>query len=322
MNGAEANEKILVTGGTGFLGGYVLDRLVADKLIAGQSSDGSVPPTVLSRAPSHAFLDKYQDKISLLEIDLLDDKALEKLFEDFQPDRIIHLAGSADKSGNRAGELEKLNYGATVKLLELALKARVKRIVITGTADEYGSQAAPQSETLPPKPASEYALSKNRAVRHALSLYEKHRLPIVVLRPFTIYGIGQPPSMFVAQAVECAVKNLPFEMSEGFQKRDLLFVEDLADVMIKALTAENIEGEIFNAGSGEAFALRDVAQKIWNIAGADLGQLKIGARHTNRNELHDTQADITKVSDALGWKPKISLDEGLKIIIENAKARV
>lgn len=305
-----AKEKILVTGGTGFLGRAVLDELIAR----------GARPFVLSRNPAQEFLNRYSEKINLITADVLDETVLEQVFAEIRPDKIVHLAGCAGKE-NKADILDEINYTATVKVLELARHWQVKRIVLTGTADEYGFQTAPQTETLAAMPVSDYAVSKNKAVEHALLQYEKHRLPIVVLRPFTIYGDGQPPAMFVAQAVECAVKNLPFEMSEGFQKRDLLFVTDLADAMMKALTAKNIEGEVYNVGSGTAIPLRDLARKIWRIAGADLENLKIGARRTNRNELHDTQADIAKIRAAFDWQPKVSLEDGLEIIIEKAKRK-
>jgi len=141
----------------------------------------------------------------------------------------------------------------------------------------------------------------------------------VILRPFTIYGIGQPARMFVSQAVESAIKKTPFEMSKGAQKRDLLFVTDFVNAIIKLLTADHTEGEIYNLGSGEAIALKNLAAKIWKIAGADERLLKIGARLTNPNELHDTQADISKIGRAIDWQPKVSLDEGLKLVIEKAK---
>jgi UDP-glucose 4-epimerase len=125
--------------------------------------------------------------------------------------------------------------------------------------------------------------------------------------------------MFVSQAVESAVRRTNFEMSKGEQKRDLLFVTDFVNVIIKLLTANGTDGEIYNAGSGQSIALKDLAKKIWKIAGADEKLLKIGARQTNDNELHNTQADITKIMRAINWKPEISLDEGLELVVKKAK---
>jgi nucleoside-diphosphate-sugar epimerase len=306
------DERILITGGTGFLGKYVLKRLVSD----------GAEPIVLSRNMTTEFVAEYKEKIIPVEIDLGDFRAVCKVFEIYKPHKVIHLAGSSGKNKESEKNLEKINYEVTARLLEIAVESGVKRIIITGTADEYGFQTPPQKETMPAKPVSEYAVSKNKAVNHALFLFKERNLPVVILRPFTVYGIGQPSEMFVSQAVECALRNIPLAMSNGTQKRDLVFVEDFADAMMKALSAGKIEGEIFNVGSGTAIALRDLALKIWDIAGADIKLLKIGARRTNENELHDTLADISKIKAVLGWESKISIDEGLKIIIKEKRKKL
>lgn len=305
-------ERTLITGGTGFLGKHVLNRLVS----------GENKPIVLSRNFNPEFLAEYCEKIIQAEVNLCDYKALRQVFEDYKPHKVIHLAGSSGKNKESRTNPEKINFEATARLLEIASDSGVQRIIITGTADEYGFQTPPQTETMTAKPLSEYAVSKNKAVNRALFLFEERNLPVVILRPFTVYGIGQPSAMFVSQAVECALKNIPFEMSNGTQKRDLVFVTDFADAMMKALSAENIEGEILNVASGEAVALRDLAKKIWELVGADSKLLKIGARLTRENELHDTLADISKIKAILNWEPKVSIEQGLKIIVERSEQKL
>lgn len=302
-------EKILVTGGTGFLGWHTVENLVAQ----------GIKPIVLTRNLQTVYDGKRERAFDLVKIDLLDTDSLKTFLEQLRPSIIVHLAGTVQKNANRSKDLERSNFEATSNLLKLARVVKVKRIIITGTADEYGFQPCPQTEKMVPSPVSDYAVSKNKSVNFALSLYEKCGLPVVILRPFTIYGIGQSSKMFVSQAIGCAVKNMQFEMSNGVQKRDLLFVTDFANAIIKTLTAENIEGEVFNVGSGRAIALREVAEKIWKIAGADNKLLKIGARFTNDDELHDTEADITKIKRILDWQPKITIDEGLTFLIDEAK---
>lgn len=304
-----AGKKILITGGTGFIGTYVIKML----------SLQGVVPTVLTRNKQTALTNKVVEKIDLFEIDLLDNTKLKGFFKKYCPEVIIHLAGVAHQRNDPVDILLKNNFEATVNLLESARAGNAERVVLTGTADEYGFQSCPQVETLPTMPVSDYAVSKNKAVKYAISLYEKFNFPVVVLRPFTIYGVGQPPRMFISQAVESAVKGIDFEMSEGIQKRDLLFVTDFASAIIKASTVKNIEGEIFNVGSGKAIALKELAGKIWEITNADKKLLKIGARPTPRSELHDTEADISKIRNLLNWEPKILIDEGLEVIVDKAK---
>ncbi len=304
-----SDEKILLTGGTGFLGRHVVKELLTQ----------GITPTVLTRNPHTRAFDNQHRNPNLIGIDLFDTHALRNYIEKLRPTIIIHLAGYVYQTESQSDILGKFNFEATAKLLELADSIKVKKFILTGTADEYGFQTCPQAETMPAMPVSDYAVSKNKAVNYALSLFEKNKLPIVILRPFTIYGAGQPAKMFVSQAAAAAVKRIPFEMSEGRQKRDLLFVTDFVSAIIKTLTTGGIEGETFNVGSGESIALKKLAKKIWEIAGADDKLLKIGARLTAQSELHDTQADVSKISALLDWTPEISLDEGLKLVLEQVK---
>ncbi len=304
-----SEEKILLTGGTGFLGSYVAKRLFSHGIM----------PTILTRNPHTDIFVNQARNPRLCELDLFDISALKNHLENFRPSIIIHLAGYTYKPDIHSDVLEKFNFEATARLLELADSIKVKKFILIGTADEYGFQVCPQVETMPAMPVSDYAVSKNKAVKHALNLFQANKFPVVILRPFTIYGTGQPAKMFVSQAVEAAVKRIPFEMSEGRQKRDLLFVTDFVNAIIKTLTTDGIEGETFNVGSSDSIALAKLARKIWAIAGADERLLKIGARQTAPSELHDTQADITKIGARLGWKPEVSLEEGLKLIVGRAK---
>ncbi|MCY7346020.1 MAG: NAD(P)-dependent oxidoreductase [Pyrinomonadaceae bacterium] len=298
-------KKILVTGGTGFLGRYVVRELISKGLA----------PTVLTRETETEVFGEGGKKIDKIKMDLLDTGAVGKYLKQFRPEIIIHLAGAT----YQRDVLERLNFDATAHLLEAASALGVRKFMMLGTSDEYGFQECPHRETMAAMPVSDYAVTKNKAVNRALALYKSDGLPVVILRPATIYGIAQPSKMFIAQAVHSAVSGIPFEMSEGRQKRDALFVTDFVNAMIKTLTVEGIEGEIFNVGSGESVALRELAAKIWKIAGADEKLLKIGARPTNAGELHNTGADISKISEKLDWKPKVSLDEGLEIVVERAK---
>lgn len=301
-----ADKKILITGGTGFIGRHLTETLAAQ----------GVAPFVLTRKRRLIF---ENAAVNLIEADLADSKLIENLLFDLRPEIIVHLAGCVYRNDDQPEAFERTNYQATARLLGAAGRIGVEKIVITGTADEYGFQTSPQTESMAAMPVSDYARSKNKAVEYALSRHRNGALPVTIFRPFTVYGIGQPARMFIAQAIESALAGKSFEMSEGLQKRDLLFVADFVNAIIKSLTIGGIEGEIYNIGGGQSFPLRDVAKKIWRIAGADEKLLRIGARQTNRNELHDTEADIGKIKRALNWQPTFSLEEGLNLTIEKAK---
>ncbi len=154
----------------------------------------------------------------------------------------------------------------------------------------------------------------------ARQMYENEGLPVIVLRPFTVYGMAQPKGMFLSDAIRCALGNRSFEMSEGKQKRDYIFVSDFVRAIMNVIETPDIEGEVFNIGSGRAFPLKEIARKVWEISGADISLLEIGARSASLSELHDTCADISKAKKLLNWEPKVSRREGLKITYEYFKS--
>ncbi len=123
--------------------------------------------------------------------------------------------------------------------------------------------------------------------------------------------------MFLSQAIRCALEGKVFEMSEGKQKRDYLYISDLVSAVMRAIQTPGIEGEIFNIGSGNASPLREIAEKVWEICGANPTLLKIGARGAALAELHDTCADISKAKQIIKWEPKVSLEDGLKQTIHS-----
>jgi dTDP-L-rhamnose 4-epimerase len=127
--------------------------------------------------------------------------------------------------------------------------------------------------------------------------------------------------MFVSEAIDCAVRGLPFRMTEGRQKRDLIYVDDAISAFIAAAESPSVDGQIINIGSGEAHALRDVAQLIWQLSGTD-APLMIGARSAGATELHDTWADIERAQEMINWAPQVSLEDGLTQMIAWARTQI
>ncbi len=302
--------KILITGGTGFIGTNFVKELV--KL--------GCSPTIISRNIKNNTLNKtFAGKVDFIELDLCDFEKTRDFIKKNRPDLIVNLAGTNNKNDQDDRIFEKLNFKAAVNLFEIAREINVKRFIQIGTADEYGCQTTPQKETFDLQPKSAYSSSKANATKYGLSMFNESKFPIVILRPFTVYGFGQPNQMFLNQLIYSALRNETFRMTEGNQKRDYIFIKDMVAAIISASFEKNIEGEVFNIGSGVAFPLREIAKKVWNITGADSEMLQVGFRKANDSELLDTFADITKAKKMLEWHPEVSLDEGLNQTIEAIK---
>jgi len=307
-------ENTVVTGATGFIGRHTVRALVT----------AGCRPTLVTRSTNHDdSLREFGEKVRWVTVDLTEPNSARELLLLEKPKILIHLAGTRGRNDARgsAAACEELNFRVTEELLRAATVSEVQRIVILGSAEEYGNQPGPHHEALPSLAASAYGISKARTTKEAMNLFKDAGCPVVVVRPFSVYGPGQPSDMFIAEAVDAAVRNVEFRMSLGEQKRDLIFVEDVVRGLIAAASAPGIEGRVINLGTGVSYRLREVAELIWKLTGAD-SPLLIGARHAPAEELYDTWADITLARRLLGWTPRVGLETGLERTIEFARVRL
>ena len=299
--------RVLVTGGTGFLGRPLVEALVpiAGQIVVAARSSALVPSGVRSSVT-----------------DLAREGASTSLVQETRPDTVFHLAGRRPASaGEPASATLGLNTLAAVELMTVCADLGVSRLVLVGTADEYGDQAVPVSEDAPLRPITIYGASKAAASLHALALHRSHGLPVVIVRPFSVYGPGAPASMFLAEAVDCAVRGEPFRMTHGTQRRDFVFVDDVVRGVLAAASAERAVGRAFNLGSGESHRLRDVAERLWAISGTR-ALLLVGARPAPAGDLLETRADTTAATRILAWSASVSVDEGLARTLAAHRARL
>jgi nucleoside-diphosphate-sugar epimerase len=281
-----SSPKILVTGGTGFIGRYVVGRL---------SSDGLKP--ILTTSGETATDGTYT-------LDLTDERSAESLVHKVKPDIVLHLGGVTGATTD-AELCHAVNYLGTVNLLNAIRNTNISRIVLIGTAAEYGQQSTPFREDMAPKPVSPYAQSKARANEYALEMHGKMGLPVTILRVFTAYGYGQPQKMFLSQLIAHALASERFTMSDGRQKRDFVHVDDVARSVVLAMQTDKAVGRVINIGSGRAIKLRDLAYRVWETCRAEPGQLQIGIRERTGDDSFDTEADISLAAELLDWHPEM-----------------
>jgi nucleoside-diphosphate-sugar epimerase len=304
--------RVAVTGGTGFIGGHLVRALV----------DLGASPSILGRSSRQtSLLAGLEDRVRRVRMDLLDRDSVQATLEAEAPRTLFHLAGTRGRGAeDPTTACVELNILATLNVLNAAARAGVGRVVILGSADEYGNQPGPLHEGMVLQPSSPYAISLAAVTRLAQVLHEQSGCPVAILRPFTVYGPGQPADMFVAQAVESAVEERPFRMTHGMQRRDLVFVGDMVRALIAAGARPGIEGRVINVGTGQAHRLRDVAARIWELTGSK-APLLIGDRPAGPHETHDTWADLTLARELLHWSPETDLDTGLRAMVDWARTR-
>ena len=284
-----ATTRILVTGGTGFIGRYVIDMLIRDGFRPLVTTFNEIVPGDVG--------------VDTAELNLTDLNQTHDLINSYKPQIVLHLAGVTGNSDPTGKIYHELNFLGTVNLLTALEKTGVKRVIMLGSAAEYGNQPIPFREDMPSKPISHYGSSKAQANRFALERHAATGLPVTILRVFTAYGIGQPDKMFFAQIIKHALLNHHFKMSDGLQKRDFVHVGDVPAAIKSAMTADKAVGRIINIASGKGVALRDLALRTWKICGADDDKLHIGMREKIGDDSFDTEADISLAAEVLNWRP-------------------
>lgn len=311
MPEALAHERILVTGANGFIGRHLLRVLTAS----------GCRPVALTRTPE-VLRTEFGETAEVLGIDWDDEAALRRTIEAADPTLVFHLAGqrASDGEENAADRNWSGNVGLAERLLRALASREIRRLVTVGTAEENGASTGRLSEAQRDDPLTSYGRAKAAVTRMLLERHRTDKFPAVVLRPFTVYGPEQPSRMFIAQAIHQAVFGEPFAMTEGRQKRDLVYVSDVVRGLIAAASAADVDGAVINLGSGKALPLREVAATIWRLTGS-LAPLQIGARPAPPDELHDTWADISRAKELLDWEPQIDLEEGLSKTISWERER-
>jgi UDP-glucose 4-epimerase len=307
--------NILLTGGAGFIGRWVTKRLLEDGhqlWIMDDLSNGR-----------EQNLDEFKDHPGLRRFivgDIKDEALLRDLFSQVKFDICYHLGASINVQDSIDDPRTTFNNDAvgTFYIMEQCRIHRVK-VVFMSTCMVYDrcTDEGGLTESHPTKPASPYAGAKIAAENMVLSYYYAYGLPVVVLRPFNTYGPFQKTGGeggVVAIFVRNQLKGIPIQIyGEGTQTRDLLYVEDCARFVVEAGYSDAVNGEIVNAGLGRDISINDLAALI--AGGNEDAPNPVEIKHVPhihpQSEIQKLLCNYTKAERLLGWKPLISLEEGI-----------
>jgi len=298
-----------VTGAAGFIGSHLCEYLIEKGFeVVGIDSFMDYYPRSIKEA-NIAGLRKNQNfefvEASLLEVDLAE------LLDGI--DVVFHQSAQA---GVRAswGQNFKIysdnNILATQMLLEACRERPVKKFVYASSSSVYGdTKDLPMSESSLPCPVSPYGVSK-LAAEHLCRLYHKNfGIPAVSLRYFTVYGARQRPDMAFHRFFRWALDDKPLEVyGDGEQSRDFTHVDDIVESNWLAFEKAQ-PGEVFNIGGGARITLNEVIEIIKEIVGREL---EVQYQSVQKGDVRHTFADMTKAKEKLGYKPKVSIQEGLQ----------
>jgi nucleoside-diphosphate-sugar epimerase len=301
--------KALVTGGAGFIGSHLSERLLADgaEVLAIDSFTDYYPRAIKERnlevlggRAGWRFIEADLNTLDLRE-------ALSGITH------VFHLAAQAGvrKSwGRDFRAYTTANVDATQRLLEACVGLPIERVVYASSSSVYGDEVGmPMREDAMVQPVSPYGVTK-LAAEHLCHLYcVNHGVPAVSLRYFTVYGPRQRPDMGFHRFFSALLEGRPVvQYGDGLQTRDFTFIADIVTATAAA-AVQGAAGRVYNIGGGSRVSLRDVFEMIARVSGR---RLEIDRQPAQKGDMRDTYADTSRARADLGFRPSVDLEAGLR----------
>jgi nucleoside-diphosphate-sugar epimerase len=300
----------LVTGGAGFIGSHLSEELVrrgqrvrvADSLVTGKRSN----------------LD-HVSGVEFLQGDLADPDFARRAAEGV--DFVLHQAAlpSVPRSVKDPITSNRANVDATLNVLVAARDAGVKRVVFAGSSSAYGNtETLPKHEGMPNSPLSPYALQKVVGEQYLQMFTSLYELETVTIRYFNVFGPRQDPSspysgvisLFATALLE---RRRPTIYGDGEQTRDFTFVANVVDGVLRACEAPKASGQVINVATGDRISLNQLFQSMRRLIGVDVEPQYQSLR---AGDVRDSQADIRKAREILGYQPLVPFEEGLRLTVD------
>jgi len=307
--------NVLVTGGAGFIGSHVIERLLARETIAritclDDFNDYYDP--ALKRANVAGF--SVSDRVRVVEGSIGNEALVTELFRDGGFDYVIHLGGYAGvrTSLERPLVYEQVNVHGTLVLLEAARSYPVRRFTFASSSTVYGSGSpVPFVEDSPlGVPLSPYGVTKQAAELAAQHYHQVHGVPTVSVRPFSVYGPRMRPDLAIHVFATAITAGRPIPLfGDGSFRRDFTHVGDVCDGILATLTADAAVGQAINLGHHEPIAMLDLIRLLESELGA---QAKIDFRPAFAGDMPITCADLSKARRLLGYHPKTDIVAGVR----------
>jgi len=299
------NSNLLIVGGTGFIGSNVAKKALKN----------GFKVTVISK--NNYSQNKQINSVDYINVDISREKDLNNILKDKVFEYVLNLGGYVDHKNFSEGgkEVFETHFHGTLNLVKSINKDNLKGFIQIGSSDEYGANIAPQKENQREMPISPYSIAKTSATHFLQMLYRTEKFPVVILRPFLVYGPGQNSGRFLPQIIKGCLSGKEFETSSGEQLRDFCYIDDIADGILRAIKSDNINGEIINLASGDPISIRTVIEKVQTYIGR--GNPKFGKIAYRAGENMCLYADTSRAEQLLGWRSKTTIEDGIKKTVDH-----
>ena len=305
------NKEILVTGGCGFIGSEIvkqLSQIGANVTIIDNLSSGK-----------EKYIQGFSN-VKLITADLLDDHAIKSVVKD--KEYVINNAALPfiPDSYYMPKKFFDVNVNATISLALAVIKEKkAKRFVHISSSEIYGTaRYTPMDENHQTTPQSTYAVSKLAGERVVFTMHKEHNLPAVIIRPFNSFGPNITQPYIIPEIIRQMEKNDVIKLGNLNAKRDLTYVTDTARGIILSLVKEGVIGEVINIGSQRSFSIRELVSLISEIMDKKVS-IEIDPSRFRPYDVDTLICNYERATKLLGWKPEITVKEGLEKTVEWAK---
>ena len=305
--------RVLVTGGAGFIGSHLVDRLIKDGL------EVTVLDNLSFGQEKNLSFHVGGEDFRFVRGDIRDAGLVSSLVKDV--DVIFHEAAivSVPLTIEDPALAHDVNVNGTLNILMACLNSNVKRFVHASSCAVYGNtEVSPQNEGLPPSPISPYAATEVSAEGYCKAFHQVYGVETVSLRLFNVYGhrqkLGDYGGVLVKFIDRLSRNELPVIYGDGEQTRDFTYVEDVVEAHMLALNSKSAVGEVFNIATGYATKINKLLNMLADVM--DVTPLRPMYAESRLGDVTHSCGDIAKARRVLGWMPRFSLEEGLRKLFE------
>jgi UDP-glucuronate 4-epimerase len=310
----EVAMSILVTGGAGFIGSHLIERLLlgsTDDVICLDNFNDYYDPQ-LKRANVIGF--GGHPRLRIVEASFCNDLAMDCLFARHEIEAVVHLGAYAGVRASLANPLiyEETNVRGTLVLLEMARRYGVRRFVFCSSSTVYGRgvEAPFREDGLLGVPLSPYGVTKRAAELMVLTYVDLYGLSAICVRPFSVYGPRLRPDLALMAFADAIFTERPVSLYDaGRGRRDFTHIDDICDGLIAALNRRDVSGEIVNLGHQQPVEMR----KVLALLASELGVTpQVEHRPPVMGEMAITCADLSKAEHLLGYRPRVAIADGIR----------